>query len=322
MGKTYVTFAHIAIRADSNRRFRALVVAPGAELARKWQRDLMDFCEKPSVKTRGLVDLIQPKLALSTGSLVQTRGVAVVITTVSALVGGLSRTPEWDRAWLFESALHRSRRRAATRARLARRFRISGRDRRDASSYPLFGLSLEDARPIAQRRLAPFVLDETSNSRSDFDQALRAARRDLIRKALPRYDLLVLDEAHKLKNPSSKRFQYLEQVLAKRFVTMLFLTATPFQIDLSELAAVFRLLGTATGPGNDSLRKILASVVQLADDYRGSVEQLQHRWGVCPGKRRALARCRCRLNRRSRHYAKRSRTHWSIARRLRRRSLR
>src|SRR3954466_14952564 len=53
MGKTYVTFGHIALRSDQKPKFRTLVVVPSSELARKWQRDLLEFCEKPSVKDRG-----------------------------------------------------------------------------------------------------------------------------------------------------------------------------------------------------------------------------------------------------------------------------
>ena len=175
------------------------------------------------------------------------------------------------------------------------RFGILAHDRRNASNYQLFGLSLEDARPLAQRHLRPFLLDESSQSRSEFDAALRSARRELIRKALQRYDLLVLDEAHKLKNPSSKRFQYLEQVLRNRFNTMLFLTATPFQIDLGELAAVFRLLGSAKGDGNDQLRETLARVVDLADEYRGRVKHLQERWSICPRESACLAEAEANL---------------------------
>ena len=134
MGKTYVTFGHIALRADESRRFRALVVAPSSELARKWGRDLLDFCEKPSVIARDLVSRLQPHLALSTAELTTKRGAGVLITTVSAIVGGLRAAPKWERGWLFEAALHRSRRRASTRVRLARRFGILAHDRRNASN--------------------------------------------------------------------------------------------------------------------------------------------------------------------------------------------
>src|SRR5437762_2940726 len=61
MGKTYVTFGHIALRCDLNPNLRCLVVTPSGELARKWQRDLLDFCEKKSVVERNLSTLLQPR---------------------------------------------------------------------------------------------------------------------------------------------------------------------------------------------------------------------------------------------------------------------
>lgn len=288
MGKTYVTFGHIALRSDREPRLRTLVVVPSGELVRKWQHDMLDFCEKRSIKERGLATRLTPRIAMSTADLLSARGSGVIITTLSAVVGGLTRTPEWERAWLFEAALHRSRRHERTRRRLARKFGILAHYRRGAWRANLFGLTLAQAQPIVQRHLGRFVLDDDSGSRDDFDAALRTARRELIRKRLPRSGLLVLDEAHKLKNPSAKRFQYLEEMLVGRFETMLFLTATPFQIDLGELAAVFRLLDTATAPGQDELRSTTARVIELARQYRGRFEQLERAWQFCPDESACL----------------------------------
>ena len=142
---------------------------------------------------------------------------------------------------------------------------------------------------MVRKHLAPFLLDETSDAHDGFDQALRAARRELIRRRLPRYDLLVLDEAHKLKNPSSKRFQYLEQLLIGRFETMLFLTATPFQIDLKELAAVFRLLSSASGRGSENLAATAQQVIEHANRYRQRFDQLEQVWRFCPSERACAA---------------------------------
>src|SRR5438128_472786 len=46
MGKTYVTFGHIALQCDRQPRMRSLVVVPSGELARKWERDLRDSCSR------------------------------------------------------------------------------------------------------------------------------------------------------------------------------------------------------------------------------------------------------------------------------------
>ena len=147
MGKTYVTFGHIALRCDREPNLRTLVVVPSSELARKWERDLLDFCEKPSVKQRGLAGRLKPQLAVRTAELLRLRRPGVCITTLSAIVGGLRRTPELERAWLFEATLRRSGRHDKTRRRLARRYRIAAHYRRVAWNTNLYGLTFEQARP-------------------------------------------------------------------------------------------------------------------------------------------------------------------------------
>ena len=53
------------------------------------------------------------------------------------------------------------------------------------------------------------------------------------------YDLLVVDEAHKLKNPATKNWQLVSSIRKKFF---LLLTATPLQNDLKELFNLISLL--------------------------------------------------------------------------------
>lgn len=53
------------------------------------------------------------------------------------------------------------------------------------------------------------------------------------------WDLLVVDEAHKLKDSKSRRWQFVDKMQKKRF---LILTATPFQNDLLELYNLLHLL--------------------------------------------------------------------------------
>ncbi len=53
------------------------------------------------------------------------------------------------------------------------------------------------------------------------------------------WDLLIVDEAHKLKDKSTRRWEFVDRLKKKRF---LILTATPFQNDLLELYNLFHLL--------------------------------------------------------------------------------
>lgn len=53
------------------------------------------------------------------------------------------------------------------------------------------------------------------------------------------WDLLIVDEAHKLKDKSTRRWEFVDRLKKKRFLV---LTATPFQNDLLELYNLFHLL--------------------------------------------------------------------------------
>lgn len=68
------------------------------------------------------------------------------------------------------------------------------------------------------------------------------------------YDLIIVDEAHKLKNPSTKNYQFIKEI-KKKFC--LLLTATPIQNQLSELYNLITLLK----PGH------LGSESQFVDRY-------------------------------------------------------
>lgn len=53
------------------------------------------------------------------------------------------------------------------------------------------------------------------------------------------WDLLIVDEAHKLKDRTTRRWDFVDKIKKKRFLLM---TATPFQNDLLELYNLFHLL--------------------------------------------------------------------------------
>jgi len=283
MGKTFVTFGHIALRAALDPGLRVLVVVPGSDLVDKWERDLMGFVEKPCVAERDLARRLTPRIAKRTDELVSIRGAGVTIATLASATGGGARTPDFDRAFLFEAALVGSGRWEKTRRQLARRFGIKALARRSAHDQAWLGYTLDRARPVARRALAAFLLNpDPDRDATRFSLALRSARRELIRRRLSKYDLLVLDEAHKLKNPASRRFVHLQEQLEGRFGTMLFLTATPFQIDLDELAAVFHLLCHATGSGTEALRTTCSAVLDHARRYRALFDELEQEWRYCP----------------------------------------
>src|SRR6185436_17720852 len=90
-------------------------------------------------------------------------------------------------------------------------------------------------------------------------------------------DVLVVDEAHKLKNPWSVRAQAVSQVLAGIYDRAVFLTATPFQLGVEELRQVFHLFGSARGvrKGFEADVEELYSSVRA---YQRSYERFERLW--------------------------------------------
>jgi hypothetical protein len=107
--------------------------------------------------------------------------------------------------------------------------------------------------------------------------ALYRARFVLTGRLIPLIDLLIVDEAHKLKNPGSLRTRAMREVFSHRFRKALFLTATPFQLDVNELREVFKLFAIARhAPGNllDEVDGLLAAV----REYQGRYDDFQGMW--------------------------------------------
>ncbi len=87
---------------------------------------------------------------------------------------------------------------------------------------------------------------------ASIDTAKKSPHREIILEQ--EYDLLIVDEAHKLKNPSTKNYQFIKEIKKKY---CLLLTATPVQNQLSELYNLITLLK----PG------LLGSESQFVDQF-------------------------------------------------------
>ncbi|REB05545.1 ATP-dependent helicase [Sporosarcina sp. BI001-red] len=72
---------------------------------------------------------------------------------------------------------------------------------------------------------------------TSIDMAKRSPHKEMI--VQQEYDLVIIDEAHKLKNPKTKNYEFVQQ-LKKKFC--LLLTATPIQNDVFELFNLISLL--------------------------------------------------------------------------------
>ena len=72
----------------------------------------------------------------------------------------------------------------------------------------------------------------------------------------PQFDLVIVDEAHRIKNPESKVHKYVK-IFTDNSEAVIFLTATPIQIGSRDLFALLRLLRSDLYYSLDSLEKII-----------------------------------------------------------------
>ncbi|MFC7394257.1 DEAD/DEAH box helicase [Scopulibacillus cellulosilyticus] len=112
---------------------------------------------------------------------------------------------------------------------------------------------------VPQRK--SYVWEQCDVVISSIDTAKRSPHKEIILKQ--NYDLIVIDEAHKLKNHKTKNYQFV-QSLKKKFC--LLLTATPVQNRLDELFYLVSLLK----PG------YLGSADTFAQDYRSGKNDVKN----------------------------------------------
>lgn len=121
---------------------------------------------------------------------------------------------------------------------------------------------------------------------------------EILQKARWRSPLLILDEAHHLKNPNTqlaRRFQSPESekdlrtgdgALARVFDRMLFLTATPFQLGHRELVRVLERFGDVRWDerlgDQRTFQQRLRDLEQAMDESQRSAVALQRAWAKLP----------------------------------------
>jgi superfamily II DNA or RNA helicase len=134
--------------------------------------------------------------------------------------------------------------------------------------------------------------DYIESAREHLYKVLKEIWRDVFRHACIRSPLLVFDEAHHLKNPSTRLASLFQDpqtgdtsVISNAFDRMLFLTATPFQLGHRELLQVlhrFDAVHWASLPGRrqqTAIQRELAQLEEALDAAQAEAVALDKEWG-------------------------------------------
>lgn len=283
MGKTYEALGVAAAMRFANPRSRIVVVTPGPDLNTKWFsefarfRDMYDFGDDVC-EARSLADFVQI-----------VRRHPVVVAPVTMFQSGRGSS---EQTYLLSLYCHWKQFHGRTASAILARFRNGGHARvdvRDEKFLDAFDLDrvMPHLRVAFQRGRSGGAagLDDlyeqdglvAFNNPEAVRKALYRARFVLTGKLMPMIDLLIVDEAHKLKNPGSLRTQAMKNAFEQRFRKALFLTATPFQLDVAELREVFSLFAGAKDAPRD-LEEQVAVLLTAVDDYQRQYEAFQRTW--------------------------------------------
>ncbi|SAK99924.1 helicase [Caballeronia calidae] len=283
MGKTYEALGIAAATRHANRRSRIVVITPGPDLNIKWSsefprfREMYDFGDD-AVPVSSLAEFVQ-----------KVRDHSVVVAPVTMFQSGRGTG---DQTYLLSLYFYWKQLHGNTANAIMARFRGGDHARIDVCRekfLDVFALcEFEDQLAAAFRRgnsdgaaglddlYEASGIDAFENQKA-VERALYRARFVLTGKLMPMIDLLIVDEAHKLKNPGSLRTEAMTRVFRKRFRKTIFLTATPFQLDVTELQQVFSLFAEAAGAPKDLMSQVEDLLIAVKD-YQAQYEAFQRTW--------------------------------------------
>jgi hypothetical protein len=283
MGKTYEALGIAAAMQKKSPRSRIVIVTPGPDLNTKWFsefsrfREIFDFGDGV-FPVQNLTDFID---------VVRKHPVVVAPVTIFQSGRGSGAQTYLLSLYFYWKQLH-----GHTANAIMARFRDGEHDRVDVKAERF--LDIFDLRQVEPHLRTAFRrgrsggaagLDDLyeSSGLAAFQNpaavrsALYRARFVLTGKLMPLVDLLIVDEAHKLKNPGSLRTRAMRGVFDGRFRKALFLTATPFQLDVMELREIFSLFAGAKDAPHD-LETQIEGLLGAVSDYQRHYDTFQQTW--------------------------------------------
>lgn len=285
MGKTYEALGIAAVTHHERRSSHIVVVTPGPDLNSKWfaefsrfrESHMYDFGENV-VEVRHLSEFVE-----------NVRHHPVVVAPVTMFQSGRGSGAQ---SYLLSLYFHWKELHGHTANAIMARFRDGEQERINVQTARFLDIfSLDQVTPHLRQAFrrgnagGAAGLDDLyeKGGLSAFENpvpvrnALYRARFVLTGRLMPMIDLLIVDEAHKLKNPGSLRTRAMQEVFSRRFRKALFLTATPFQLDVSELREIFSLFGRAKGAPDDLEQQVEGLLADVAE-YQQHYEDFQRTW--------------------------------------------
>jgi hypothetical protein len=279
MGKTYEALGLAAVVRHARPGSRIVIITPGPTLNEKWKKELERF---ETVFKFG--ERVTSVHHLSEFIEAVRKQRSLVVAPVTMFQSGHG---SGEQTYMLSLYFHWKDLHGHTANAIMSRFRDGEYDRVDVRKDRFLGMfELKELEPHLTRAFRrpnknePHRLDDlyqeagldafTTDKSAAVRNALSYARYVLTQRFMRPIDLLIVDEAHKLKNPWAMRSRAMHHAFNRRFLKAAFLTATPFQLDVGELKEMFKLFARAKGASQGLIGQIdalLASVREYQDLY-------------------------------------------------------
>lgn len=289
MGKTFEALGVVAAQCHRDPKCKVAVVTPGPDLNEKWEGEFERFSDREAqiFDFGGAFQAVYDLPSFIEAA--KDRNTRAVVVPVSAFHD--TRADE-DQALLLSLYFEWKQLHGHTVNAILRRYRGGRLEGFATNELRFLGrfdrTSLEPHLEHAFRAgytgpyhgLDDLYVKYGGNAAFESDElvkrAIDFAKFRVVRALLPDFDLLVIDEAHKLKNAHTVRSQAVATIFRRKFEKALFLTATPFQLTVGELGQVFEIFSLAKNAPKDvtdRAERLFTSIEQYQRAYRTLEEE-------------------------------------------------
>lgn len=248
MGKTYIAICVVMWFLANYPERKVLIITPGWQLNKKWHNDLRNFIEKNlqagrvSLRESDIVE-IQQGWGSYVSKIASAAKKAKIILVPVNIFRSLGKE---EKGFLLACWFKYRRLWEKTRIQILRALGWNS-ERTAPEDYRQMGISYSDI-PESWYKELDRIYEEEGISPDGIWQlksSVNNLRYKVINQVLPGCSLLILDEAHKMKNDCSVTRRALEIAVRNKYSKGLFLTATPFQLGESELRSILEMFKAA-----------------------------------------------------------------------------
>ena len=249
MGKTYVAMATAVMSLRDNPNEKIYIITPNWTMNEKWFKNFISFIQNnlidsSIIEKKDICRIEQDQY--SKGSFLdqykQAKKKKIIISPINVFG---SRCSVAEKTFYLLSWCQFKNKQDRTKQKILDLIGLQSQET-DPDDVKNIGLSYSELPKYFFKQLDTLYKENKFEDIDALENKLIELKYKLLRSQIKDTSLLIIDEAHKLKNEYTVKRENLFTVFQQKFRKALFLTATPFQLNLEyELKSVFQMFSLA-----------------------------------------------------------------------------